>query len=163
MVKTPSHNPPANPQDPMRNALITLAIGLLLLVGLFWLFKPGAAPTPTPAVAAGAAEPLAAVADPVPAPAPAPAVARLELQIAEGRLLGEPQSYRLSQGAQVELQLRSDRAGELHLHGYDLEAKVQPGLPTLLSFRADHAGRFEMELHSKAGHIDLGALEVQPQ
>lgn len=147
----------------MRNALITLAIGLLLLVGLFWLFKPGAAPTPTPAVAAGAAEPAAAVADPVPAPAPAPAVARLELQIAEGRLLGEPQSYRLSQGAQVELQLRSDRAGELHLHGYDLEAKVQAGLPALLSFRADHAGRFEMELHSKAGHIDLGALEVQPQ
>ena len=151
----------------MRNAVLTVAVGLLLLVGLFWLLKPDSASTPAEE-ATSAAMP-AAVTAPTPTSAPEPEAAveptprRVELRIAEGRLSGEASSHSLSQGEEVEVQLLSDRAGELHLHGYDLEAKVQAGQPALLRFRADHAGRFEMELHSKAGHVELGALEVQPR
>lgn len=153
----------------MRNAALTVAVGLLLLVGLFWLLKPDSASTPVseapPALTAQIAE--AAAAAPAPAaennPVVEPAPQKLELQIAGGKLVAEARSYSLRQGEEVELQLLSDRAGELHLHGYDLEAKVQADQPALLRFRADHAGRFEMELHSKAGHVELGALEVQPR
>ena len=151
----------------MRNAALTVAVGLLLLVGLFWLLKPDSASTPVseapPALTAQVAEATAAAPAAENNPVAEPAPQKLELRIAAGKLVAEARSYSLRQGEEVELQLLSDRAGELHLHGYDLEAKVQADQPALLRFRADHAGRFEMELHSKAGHVDLGALEVQPR
>lgn len=151
----------------MRNAVLTVAVGLLLLVGLFWLLKPDSGSTPVaeapPALTAQVAEATAAAPGAESSPVAEPAPQKLELQIAGGKLVAEARSYSLRQGEEVELQLLSDRAGELHLHGYDLEAKVQAGQPALLRFRADHAGRFEMELHSKAGHVELGALEVQPR
>lgn len=143
----------------MLRALVSVAVALLLLVGLFWLFKPA---TP-PAVVATAPLPAPVVATEVAAPAPLPPVAHFALEVADGKLKGEAQSLSLTQGSTVELRLLSDRTGELHLHGYDLELPVKAGEPALLSFSADHAGRFELELHSKAGHVDLGALEVQPQ
>jgi hypothetical protein len=47
----------------------------------------------------------------------------------------------------VELQVSSDKAVEVHVHGYDLEYDVAPGRPGCLAFTADRAGLFDVEAH----------------
>lgn len=65
------------------------------------------------------------------------------------------------QGDTVTLLVASDHADEMHVHGYDLEEKLQPKNATVLTFKADRSGRFTIELHH--AHLELGALEVQPR
>ncbi len=49
-------------------------------------------------------------------------------------------------GSEVTVQVTSDVAEELHVHGYDLHADVGPDLAGELSFTADVPGLFEIEL-----------------
>ncbi|MCT7378145.1 hypothetical protein [Chelativorans salis] len=48
----------------------------------------------------------------------------------------------VDQGDSIELRWTSDRAMALHLHGYDLEAEVEPETEATVSFDARAAGRF---------------------
>ena len=50
---------------------------------------------------------------------------------------------------------------EFHLHGYDLEAQVEPGEPAELAFEATVTGRFEIE--NEQTREELGMLLVQPR
>jgi len=139
----------------MRGRLsLALLLGLLVLVGLFMLLKP----EPPAPVAAPAAAPAVAAAQAPPPPAPR----RYDWQLLGGRLAAGQSVLAVTQGEQVQLSVTADRAGELHLHGYDLQAKLQPGVAVVLNFVADRSGRFELELHG-AHHEALGALEVQPR
>ena len=65
------------------------------------------------------------------------------------------------EGERVQLQINSDRRDELHLHGYDLHARLAPGTTASVQFTADRSGRFPVELHK--AHTELGALEVYPR
>ena len=58
------------------------------------------------------------------------------------------------------LELESDTADELHLHGYDLHLAARSGETAVLGFVAKRTGRFGFELHR--GRQELGALEVYP-
>ena len=76
---------------------------------------------------------------------------------------------RITQGQRIEIALASDQAAELHLHGYDLTAQLEPGVPAALSFLARIAGRFPVEAHrwgsAAKGRRHPGALfyvEVYP-
>ena len=133
----------------MKNVVVIL-IGLLLLAGLFWWMKPA-----PPAVMA--------VASPVPQAAvpAAPAAQLFELVVKDKQLVSGPAVIAVSQGTPVTLRITVDHHDELHLHGYDLTLKLPTATPAELSFVADRSGRFEYELHH--AHVDLGALEVQPQ
>jgi hypothetical protein len=86
------------------------------------------------------------------------------LGLANGALAEGSDTVRLKQGDDVELRWSSDRAVTLHLHGYDIESKVLPGKPTLMSFKATLAGRFPVEVHGQAGHAHRPVvyLEVYP-
>jgi hypothetical protein len=84
-----------------------------------------------------------------------------ELQIRSGRLVSGPTVIKVAQGDEVTLQISSDVADELHLHGYDLHLKIPAGEPAILKFNADRSGRFPYELHH--AHSDIGALEVYPR
>ena len=137
----------------MKNVAVIL-IGLLLLAGLFWWMKPASAPVPAPAMAVAASAPQAAV------PA-APPAQLFELVVKDKQLLSGPAVISVPQGTPVTLRITVDHHDELHLHGYDLTLKLPTATPAELSFVADRSGRFEYELHH--AHIDLGALEVQPQ
>ena len=95
---------------------------------------------------------LAAAADP-----PTP----VELVVEAGKVVGGARVVRLKRDDPVTLVVRSDKADELHVHGYNLHADVAPGRPSTLSFVARRTGRFSMELH-KAG-IELGTLEIYPK
>ncbi|MFH5230202.1 hypothetical protein [Antrihabitans spumae] len=74
--------------------------------------------------------------------------AQLVFAVADGRKTSGPDTVEVQRGAVVVLEVTSDQADELHLHGYDQTAELQPGVPGKLEFKADIPGTFELELHS---------------
>ena len=84
--------------------------------------------------------------------------------IRDGKAEVANQTIVVAQGAQVELQWRSDRPIALHLHGYDIETKVTPPAPAVMAFTARLAGRFPVTEHRQDGrhHRAVVYLEVRP-
>jgi hypothetical protein len=81
-----------------------------------------------------------------------------------------PRVLRVLEGDAVRLRIRSDSAGEVHLHGYRLAARVLPGTAAELAFTAHATGRFRIEWHAGSGtpapshHAPpLAILEVRPR
>lgn len=140
-------------------APLFLLAAVLLPAALFWWLKPAAPEAPV-AVPASPMAPAPAVEASVPV---ASVGLHARLRIEQGLLLGGAQTLSAARGEPVVIELLSDRAGELHLHGYDLELAVRPGEPARLEFTPDKAGRFDLELHGRAGHVEIGALEVLPR
>jgi hypothetical protein len=60
----------------------------------------------------------------------------------------------------VRLAVRSDRAEEIHIHGYDRYVDVEPGKVERARFPARLEGVFEVEAHSD-GTL-LANLRVEP-
>jgi hypothetical protein len=56
-------------------------------------------------------------------------------------------------GRVVRIVLTSDTAEEFHLHGYDRELELKPGVPGVLRFVADQPGVFEAELHGSGARV----------
>lgn len=80
---------------------------------------------------------------------------------------GPAETIVVSQGQTVRLVLHAPAGVELHLHGYDLSGTAVDGAPVVMTFRADHAGRFPIEAHGVQdvlGRNDsaLAYLEVRP-
>jgi len=59
---------------------------------------------------------------------------------------------RVIEGDQVELHWLSIEPVELHLHGYDIELMVEPGLTAVMRFKARATGRFPVTTHGSSGH-----------
>jgi cytochrome c oxidase assembly protein Cox11 len=95
-------------------------------------------------------------------PAGAAGSKALSLSLVNGALQQKENTVRLKQGDDVELRWTSDRPITLHLHGYDIEKKVEPGKPTVMSFKASIPGRFPVEMHGGAAHRPVLYLEVYP-
>lgn len=79
----------------------------------------------------------------------------------------EPASLRVTQGERLQLAWDSDAPASLHLHGYDIEADLTPGVPLNMLFTADIGGRFPVAAHGDGGegghgHRALLYLEVYP-
>jgi hypothetical protein len=76
----------------------------------------------------------------------------------------DPEALDVCKGQEVTIKITSQRAGDLHLHGYDEEAPevaVEPGDTATLTFTAARAGQFVIELHtSDEGEIEVGLLTV---
>ncbi|MBE1494517.1 plastocyanin [Amycolatopsis lexingtonensis] len=95
-----------------------------------------------------------------PAP-PAPAgeqVARFTVQ--GGKRVAGPDRVEVSPGRAVRLEVTSDTADELHVHGYDKEVELTAGQRGSVSFTADVPGLFEVELHhsgAKLTQLRVGA------
>lgn len=83
-----------------------------------------------------------------------------ELQLTATAIKG-PAVLTVQQGDAVTIVFHSDRADELHLHGYNLQLDLVPDTPGRLEFIAEHAGRFELESH--VTHRPVASLEVHPQ
>jgi hypothetical protein len=58
----------------------------------------------------------------------------------------------------VQIQVTADRTEEAHLHGYDLTADLEPGVPGVIDFVASTPGLFLLEL--EGSHLLLAQLEV---
>jgi non-ribosomal peptide synthetase component F len=90
--------------------------------------------------------------------ATAPGGQRIEVSLTGGQVSRDTGRVPVAAGEQVTLAITSDVADVVHVHGYDLTAKLTPGTPAELSFPASIPGVFEVELHD-AGTVLL-SLQV---
>ena len=74
---------------------------------------------------------------------------------------GKVQKLKYTQGDQVRFQVRSPKADEVHVHGYDIERELKPGQTTTIAFKATINGIFDIEVHSTDQQI--GQLTVEPK
>ncbi|MEO6743117.1 MAG: hypothetical protein ABIS28_00060 [Caldimonas sp.] len=108
---------------------------------------------------------LNVIAQATPSTASAPTATTLRaVSIHDGKAEVANQTIVVAQGAQVELQWRSERPIALHLHGYDIETKVTPPATAVMAFTARLAGRFPVTEHRQDGrhHRAVAYLEVRP-
>lgn len=73
------------------------------------------------------------------------------------------------QNETVTLHIRSDRAGEVHVHGYDQSAVLEAGSEAVLTFVAKTSGIYPIHLHERLNpdspimHRQLAVLEVKAE
>lgn len=84
------------------------------------------------------------------------------LSVVKGAVPDLGDTVRVKQGDELELKWSSDKPMELHLHGYDIEVKVSPQAPAVMSFKAAIPGRFPIEAHGSGSHRPVVYLEVYP-
>ena len=89
------------------------------------------------------------------------------IHIAERRVPPAQRVLRATEGERVELRWSADESLVLHLHGYDIETRVEPGKPAVTAFAARLTGRFPVEIHSAEGskhrHRALLHVEIHPR
>ena len=92
-----------------------------------------------------------------------------DLKVERGRVAQNMRLIRVKQGDVVKLRWSTDRAMDLHLHGYDIEKRIEPGTVSELTFTARVTGRFEVAVHATAhggGHshgAPLVQIEIYPR
>jgi hypothetical protein len=93
-----------------------------------------------------------------------------DLKIEGGKVAPSMRLVRVKQGDSVRLRWVSDRPIVLHLHGYDIERKVEPGSVAEMAFVARATGRFSVEEHKtdakdgqSHGEAALVRIEVLPR
>lgn len=84
---------------------------------------------------------------------------QITVTITAGKADPPVQRVEVGKGSTIKLTITSDVPDELHVHGYDRKAVLNPGQPATLEFRADTAGVFEIETHS--AHLLLVQLVVR--
>ncbi len=98
-----------------------------------------------------------------PAP-PKPETTRIDIR--GGEVAGGPAEINAKNGDTVVIVVSADTPDDIHLHGYDIEKKVEPGKPATFRFKANLEGEFEIESHvaEDAGRDPLlGTLIVEPK
>jgi hypothetical protein len=91
-----------------------------------------------------------------------------DIRIDKGRVPQGMRLIRVKQGDVVKLRWHADRPMVLHLHGYDIEKRVQPDAVVEMIFTARATGRFPLHAHaSGASGFDQEApllyVEVYPR
>lgn len=90
----------------------------------------------------------------------APNVKLFAVSVREGKVDGGARTAEVNVGDQVRIEVTSDAADEVHVHGYDLTGALEAGVTTRIDLIADKAGQWEIELHD-AG-IVVTTLRVNP-
>ncbi|MFF4874768.1 hypothetical protein [Micromonospora sp. NPDC000668] len=82
------------------------------------------------------------------ATASTPAVDRqITVTIAKRRVNPPTGRITVDKGQLVRITVTSDVSDELHVHGYELGARLPAGTPASVEFRAEKTGLFEVETH----------------
>jgi hypothetical protein len=71
----------------------------------------------------------------------------INVTVRGGQVSGDTGRVEVPMNTPVSIQVTSDVADELHVHGYDKEAQIPAGGTGKVSFTADIPGVFEVELH----------------
>jgi hypothetical protein len=139
-----------------------LALAVVILVVAFVALRPSSddpettadAPTATPS-SVPAQETPGATDTPTSTPTPKPTVD-------PGPLLtgGKVVKLRFDKGETVRFRVRSAKAEEVHIHGYDIKKDLKAGQTALVSFKASIDGIFEIEFEDSATQI--AELRVDP-
>lgn len=83
----------------------------------------------------------------------------ISVTIAGGKITPGPGKVKVPLGEKVTVEVTSDVAEEVHVHGYDKMIDLEPGKVSKLTFTADIPGIFEAELEG-SGKL-LFELEVK--
>lgn len=123
---------------------------------------PAATSTTSPAVTTSVAPSATTTAFPAPT-STAPETTTTEgtverYEIIDGDFRG-PESFIVRVGETFEIEVVSDAAGELHVHGYDLLFELAADEPSLIEVVASAPGVFEVEL--EGSHTHLFDIEVR--
>ena len=127
-----------------RRAMVFIPLFVVVLIALFFALRPNS-PTEESSTEESSTE--------------GPLEETVDLMITGGNSM-TPDQISVTEGEHVTLTISSDEPLEFHLHGYDLEAEVEPYEPAELSFDATISGRFEIE--NEGTREELGELLVQP-
>ena len=71
-----------------------------------------------------------------------------------------PSSVSAKQGDNITMSFTTDKAEEVHLHGFDLKFQGEPGKKVTKTFKADRTCDCEIEIEQTSTH--LGSLTVAP-
>jgi FtsP/CotA-like multicopper oxidase with cupredoxin domain len=90
---------------------------------------------------------------------------QVSFTIRQQRIANPAPTVRVLQGDTLVLELRSDAALDVHLHGYDVALSLKPDTPGRLQLVAHTLGRFPLAPHGKGHHHGpaLLYLEVVPR
>ena len=102
------------------------------------------------APAASSSSPAASSSSPTPSTSTstAPAAVSITATVADGKVTPAAKQYDVPLGSPVHIEVTSDKKGEIHVHGYELEGQVtKDGGTVSIDFVADTAGVFEVESH----------------
>ncbi|QKM64220.1 hypothetical protein DCO17_02625 [Polynucleobacter tropicus] len=69
------------------------------------------------------------------------------IQIQDGKVPPSERVMRVKKGDQVIWKIRSDAEGELHIHAYQIDLTVKPGVEKKHVFTAFATGRYRVEWH----------------
>ena len=72
----------------------------------------------------------------------------INVTIVSGKVSPSGAKYDVSKGSTVTINVTSDSADTIHVHGYEIEKGVVPGTPLVITFTADQTGRYEVETHA---------------
>lgn len=144
-----------------RKAMVFLAVGVALTLGLFFGFKQSRPVVQLAPEAASITTALPLVEKPQTEVTATTALRQFELVVKGKKLIDGPQVLQVNEGDEVIISITSDIAEELHLHGYNQKVDLEPTRLGTLRFVADRSGRFEYELEKS--RVELGVLEVQPK
>lgn len=143
-----------------RTARIGLVVAVVALaVVAFIVLKPdGGAEKVTP----GSGAPSTTTSPSAPGDhAMEPVVARVTVR--DGAPVGGVADVTAIKGQTVRIGARSDAAGALHVHGYNLIKQVPAGGAAKISFPAKIEGVFEIEFHVHHGQaVEIAKLKVKP-
>lgn len=157
----------------MNRFLLVLAAVVVFVVG-FVVLRPSdddqtsgttAAPTASTTSPDGKTPTTSVQVDPtqkptpeLPPPNPAPRVPTISVKALKP--VGGVRKITVNKGDLLRFRVRSDRAENVHLHGYDIEKPVGPGKAASYSLRAKIEGIFELELEESA--VPIGEITVNP-
>ena len=82
------------------------------------------------------------------------------IHVVGGQPVGGKQKISVKKGDTIRLKVTSDEAGEIHVHGFDLEEEAAPGKPASFTFTANIEGRFEVESH--VSNAQIAEISVNP-
>ena len=134
--------------------VVVAAVALAAVVGLFFLLRPDEDEPRSPPRATGPA--TTPEFQPLPAQTQTRPVVRWRIDARDGRL----DRRTVPKGAEVTIVVVAGVADRVHVHGYDLTARIGPGKPQTIFLRAAVAGRFEIELEE--ADRPIGQLTVTP-
>lgn len=87
-----------------------------------------------------------------------PVTETFEISIADGVVEGGPKQHKVKPGTKVVVEILSDQADDVHLHGIDISTKVGLHEPGRLEFTAKDQGSYDMEAHTSG--VVLGTIVV---
>lgn len=134
------------------SSFIYIGLGIIVLIGLFFIFKPkNSTEVPMPS----------STTTTLPSPQITPEVKTFNITVKNRRVVSGPETISVNEGDQVEINITADEDNELHLHGYDLKVDLKKDKLAKLTFKTNLTGRFIYELEKTS--TDIGSLEVQPK